>query len=43
MEVDKATGKGVLWSYVNNHRPRPDIGKDPHSIAVVKLEEGPKM
>ena len=26
-----------------NHRPRPDLGTEPHSIAVVKLEEGPQM
>ena len=39
----KASGKGVLWSYVINHRPRPDVGTEPYAIAVVKLEEGPKM
>ena len=43
VETYKASGKAKLWSYVINHRPRPDIGKDPHSIAVVKLAEGPKM
>jgi hypothetical protein len=43
VESYKASGKAVLWSYVINHRPRPDIGKDPHSIAVVQLEEGPRM
>jgi uncharacterized protein len=43
VETYKASGKGVLWSYVINHRPRPDIGKDPHSIAVVQLSEGPRM
>ena len=43
VEIFKATGKGVLWSYVINHRPRPDLGTEPHSIAVVKLEEGPQM
>ena len=41
--IYKASGKAVLWSYVINHRPRPDMGREPHSIAVVKLEEGPKM
>jgi uncharacterized OB-fold protein len=41
--VVKASGKAVLWSYVINHRPRPDMGKAPHSIAVVALEEGPRM
>ena len=43
VEVFKASGKGVLWSYVINHRPRPDMGTEPYAIAVVKLEEGPKI
>ena len=43
VEVFKASGLGVLWSYVINHRPRPDMGTEPYAIAVVKLEEGPKM
>ena len=43
VEVVKASGKGVLWSYVINQRPRPDMGKDPHSIAVVQLDEGVRM
>jgi hypothetical protein len=41
--VYTASGKGILYSYVINHRPRPDMGKDPHSIAVVELNEGPRM
>lgn len=43
VEVFKATGDAVLWSYVINMRPRPDMGTEPHSIAVVKLAEGPTM
>ena len=43
VEVFKASGKAKLWSYVINHRPRPDFGDQPHSIAVVMLDEGPKM
>jgi uncharacterized OB-fold protein len=39
----KASGKATLYSYVINHRPRPDFGDRPHSIAVVTLEEGPRM
>ena len=39
----KASGRGVLWSYVINHRPRPDMGTEPYAIAVVKLAEGPTM
>ena len=43
VEVYKASGKGFLYSFVINHRPRPDMGKDPYSIAVVELDEGPRM
>jgi uncharacterized OB-fold protein len=43
VETFQASGKGKLWSYVINHRPRPDISDKPHSIAVVMLDEGPKM
>lgn len=38
-----ASGDAVLWSYVINHLPRPDVGTEPYAIAVVKLEEGPTM
>ena len=38
-----ASGKAVLYSYVINHRPRPDMGTEPHAIAVVQLAEGPRM
>lgn len=41
--VQKASGKATLYSYVINHRPRPDFGDEPHSIAVVELAEGPRM
>ena len=43
VEVVKASGKGRLYSYVINHRPRPDMGTEPHSIAVVELDEGVRM
>jgi uncharacterized protein len=43
VEVYAASGKATLYSYVINHRPRPDMGPDPHSIAVVTLAEGPRM
>ena len=43
VEVFKASGKATLWSYVINHRPRPDMGTEPYAIAVVMLEEGVKM
>jgi hypothetical protein len=39
-----ATGKGKLHSYVINHRPAPGFEDDaPYAIAVVMLDEGPKM
>jgi uncharacterized protein len=43
VEVRPASGRASLYSYVINHRPRPDMGAAPHSIAVVTLEEGPRM
>ena len=43
VEVYPASGRASLYSYVINHRPRPDMGTEPHSIAVVALEEGPRM
>jgi uncharacterized OB-fold protein len=43
VEVFRASGKATLYSYVINHRPRPDMGKEPHSIAIIELEEGPRM
>ena len=36
-------GKATLDTYVINHRPRPEFGTAPHAIAVVALQEGPKM
>jgi uncharacterized OB-fold protein len=38
-----ASGRGTLYSYVINHRPRPDWPQEPHSVALVELEEGPRM
>ena len=38
----KASGKGFLYSYVIHHRPAPGF-TPPYSIAVVELEEGPRM
>ncbi len=43
VEVFAACGHATLYSYVINHRPRPDMGTEPHAIAVVTLEEGPRM
>jgi uncharacterized OB-fold protein len=43
IELFTASGKATLYSYVINFRPRPDMGTEPHSIAVVALDEGPRM
>ncbi|HCO61868.1 MAG TPA: DNA-binding protein [Porticoccaceae bacterium] len=42
VRVIEASGKGVLYSYVINHRI-PKWMDAPYSIAVVELEEGPRM
>lgn len=42
VSVFAASGRGTLASYVINHRPHPAFG-EPHSIAIVELEEGPRM
>ena len=42
VSVFQASGRGTLHSYVINHRPAPGFDP-PYSIAVVKLDEGPKM
>jgi uncharacterized OB-fold protein len=43
VEVFVASGRATLYSYVINHLPRPDMGTEPHAIAVVTLAEGPRM
>jgi len=42
VEVFAATGKASLYSYVINQRSTPGH-EAPFSIAVVELEEGPRM
>ncbi|ABM58670.1 Zn-ribbon domain-containing OB-fold protein [Verminephrobacter eiseniae] len=40
----RATGRGRLYSYVINHFAAPGWeGETPYVIAVVELEEGPRM
>ena len=39
----QASGRGKLYSFVINHRPPPWMGKDPYVLAVVELDEGPRM
>ena len=44
VSVFKASGRGKLYSYVINHRGAPaGPFKPPFSIAVVELDEGPRM
>lgn len=42
VSVFKASGKGTLYSYVISHRAAPGF-TPPYAIAVVALEEGPRM
>ena len=42
VEWFEASGKGTLLSYVINHRPPPGY-EAPFAIAIVQLQEGPKM
>ena len=42
IQIFNASGKGTLYSYVINHRPHPAF-EGPYSIAVITLEEGPRM
>lgn len=37
-----ASGRGTLYSYTINHRPAPGF-EPPYAIAVVELEEGPRL
>ena len=43
VSVINASGRGKLHSYVINHLPSPGFGNGPFAIAVVELEEGPRM
>ena len=40
--VNKASGKAKLLSYVINHLPSPGF-EPPFAIAIVELEEGPRL
>ncbi len=42
VQVFAASGRATLYSYVINHRPPPGF-EAPYSIAVVELDEGPRM
>lgn len=39
----QASGKGTLYSFVISHRPPPGFPAEPFVIAIVELEEGPRM
>ena len=40
----RASGKGTLWTYMINHRAVPGFEDDaPYAIAIIQLEEGPRM
>ncbi len=44
LEWFKTSGKGFLYTYMINHRPPPGFEDDsPYAIAIVQLEEGPRM
>ncbi|MCZ6892164.1 MAG: Zn-ribbon domain-containing OB-fold protein [Chloroflexi bacterium] len=44
LEWVRCSGKGKLYSYVINHRPAPGSEEEaPYVIAVVELDEGPRM
>ena len=42
VSVYPASGQATLYSYVINHLPTPGFD-GPHAVAVVTLEEGPRM
>ena len=42
VSVFAASGRATLYSYVIHHRPVPGFAP-PYAIAVVELEEGPRM
>ena len=44
LEWFQASGKGTLYSYMINHRPAPGFEDEaPYAIALVQLDEGPRM
>lgn len=44
VETFKASGRGVLYSYIINHRQPPNFEMEaPYAIAVVQLDEGPRV
>ncbi len=42
-EWASVSGRGTLVSYIINHRPAPGFEHEPPVIALVQLEEGPRL
>ena len=42
VSIFRATGNGRLYSYVIHHRPVPGF-TPPYAIAIVELDEGPRL
>lgn len=42
VSVLRASGRGRLYSYVIHHRPTPGF-TPPYAIAIVELDEGPRL
>lgn len=42
VSIFNASGRATLASYVINHRPHP-AWDEPYAVAIVELEEGPRM
>ena len=44
VEWFQASGRGTLYSYMINYRPAPGFEDEaPYAIAIIQLEEGPRM
>lgn len=43
VEWVRASGRATLYSYNIIHRPAPGYENGPYALAVVELEEGPRM
>ena len=44
MSWERASGEARLHTYLISHRPAPGFSDEvPYAIAVVELEEGPRM
>lgn len=39
----EASGRGEVYSFTVDHRPAPPFGPEPLVVALVELEEGPRL